>query len=412
MTLFGKTVVLMMSEISVNILVWIVAVLVFRHSGGAQYRRTLSLALVAWTTGLRHGLDADHISAIDNATRRIVSAGDQIRRPVTVGLFFSLGHSTIVFATTIAVAVSVGVADHLDVYGNVGGVIGAAISGSFLVLIGCINSFILYRTYRRLCAAKRGENTANEVHFNGLITRLAMPILRSVDRPWKLYPVGLLFGLGFDTASSIALLSAAILAQQGEGGNTSDVILLAFLFTAGMTLVDSADSCLMIWAYAPDTNLRRSRFAIRQKASEDAVTDVQDSQKADTEQQDDRTHAQNAVPHLIEGNETRQVIELSASKLSILLTLLSIMIAFAIGVIVLLGLIGDRCSSCSQAADRQEESGNGGLAGRWWLTWRRANENSGYVGAGIVGVFAVLMAVWFVSRYILSKRRVRSSARQ
>lgn len=376
-----------------------------------------------------------------------------MRRPVTVGLFFSLGHSTIVFAATVAIAISAGVADHFDGFGNVGGIIGASISGSFLILIGCINAVILYKTIRRLQAAKRKakeepmneesrtveENSKENNRFNGIMTRVAMPILRSVDRPWKMYPVGILFGLGFDTASSIALLSVAVIAQQQQrknagtenGSSDASVILLALLFTAGMTLVDSLDSCLMIWAYAPDLPKKvgwRERLAIWRDVKEMQangalqdtvnvlgkqpeprnVTDT-DVEKEKGESNDTPAKAKKDT----EGTEKeidRISLDASASRISLVLTLLSILVAFAIGLIVLMGLIGEQCSQCARAADEQEENGNGGLAGRWWLGWRQANDNSGYVGAGIVGTFAVSVVVWYLVRFIIHRRKQKKAS--
>lgn len=420
-------------------------------------------------------------AAIDNATRRIVSVPQivkdaqgvqiitqRVRRPVTVGLFFSLGHSTIVFATTVAIAISADVANHLDGFGDVGGIIGASVSGSFLILIGCINTVILYTTWRRLQRAKQTQEqgadaeaqgkptTHSESHFNGLMTRVAMPILRSVDRPWKMYPVGILFGLGFDTASSIALLSVAAIAQQDADGrdrNDAKVVLLAFLFTAGMTLVDSADSCLMIWAYAPDVRRDgRKKFAIweedersghgdaakrssphdaplqmeadgkdrsackekREVAKEEGGKDIDQTPNDDDQvPTDNNTHALQSkddvavcVPQT--DLEPADSIDVSASRMSLLLTLLSILVAFAIGLIVLMGLIGDECARCAAAADKQEQTGDAGLEGRWWLAWRKANDNSGYVGAGIVGAFALSVLVWVAWRWLLRVRARRS----
>lgn len=392
-------------------------------------------------------------TAIDNATRRIVSVPQTVkdgdgnlsmrqRRPVTVGLFFSLGHSTIVFATILAIAISVNVADNLDGFGDVGGIIGASVSGSFLFLIGCINTVILYRTWRRLQASKKrmaqGEvskdEDASHTDFHGIMTRLAAPILRSVDRPWKLYPIGVLFGLGFDTASSIALLSVTALAQQDSlgGSGTAKVVLLAFLFTAGMTIVDSADSCLMIWAYAPDMSARKfswfQKDAFGQQDALEATEKMErgvlssDEEKGVPEEKEGREHTKvkeeplrehDAPPqpqhtaHQAYMEEKEPVptrwnasLDTSASKISLVLTLLSIMVAFAISIIVLVGLIGDQCARCSAAADRQEQSGDGGLEGRWWLAWRQANDNSGYVGAGIVGVFALCVVGYFGGTYI------------
>jgi high-affinity nickel-transport protein len=397
------------------------------------------------------------IQAIDNATRRIVSvplAGPEgvsrIRRPVTVGLFFSLGHSTVVIATIIAIAVSAGVASGLDGFGNVGSIIGPAVSGSFLILIGCINSYILYQTWKRY----KGETSldASKSHFNGIMTRLAMPLLRTVDRPWKLYPVGVLFGLGFDTASSIALLSVAIIAQnsgQGNGSGNTSVVLLAFLFTAGMTMVDSIDSCLMIWAYAPDlTSKGKMRTGIWEAGKTQEEIDVIeeaieylpeqiDDQKEEIEIRKDEAQMKDvnlerdgsrievkalaAEKENIEkikstpsnhqeatvATDLRSKIDRSASQLSIILTTLSIIIAFAVGIVELLGLIGQQCARCTRAADLQESSGKGGLEGRWWLTWRRANDNFGYIGAAIVGLFAVAVSAYFIARWMLSKRQRR-----
>ena len=396
------------------------------------------------------------IQAIDNATRRIVSiplAGPQgvsrIRRPVTVGLFFSLGHSTVVIATIIAIAVSAGVASGLDGFGNVGSIIGPAVSGSFLILIGCINLYILYQTWKRY----KGETSldASKSHFNGIMTRLAMPLLRTVDRPWKLYPVGVLFGLGFDTASSIALLSVAIIAQnsgQGNGSGNTSVVLLAFLFTAGMTMVDSIDSCLMIWAYAPDLTSKgkirvglweaektqeeievieeaieylpnqigdqKERIEIKDEAQmkevrlDQAKSEIEvkalAAEKDDTEKVD-FLPSNNEEPTNI--TDVRGKVDRSASQLSIILTTLSIIIAFAVGIVELLGLIGQQCARCNRAADFQESNGRGGLEGRWWLTWRRANDNFGYIGAAIVGLFAVAVSAYFIARWMLSKRQRR-----
>ncbi|PWN32947.1 NicO-domain-containing protein [Meira miltonrushii] len=450
LSLMARTILLILAEILVNALLWIITAIVFLKGPGDGHR-ILGLALVAWTTGLRHGLDADHISAIDNAIRRIVSVpqmltisspnGDNeqiscMRRPVTVGLFFSLGHSTIVFAATVAIAISAGVANNFDGFGNVGGIIGASISGSFLILIGCINAVILYKTVRRLQVAKKKAkdeevNPGEENHrFNGIITRVAMPILRSVDRPWKMYPVGVLFGLGFDTASSIALLSVAVIAQQQQrknagtedSSNDASVILLALLFTAGMTLVDSADSCLMIWAYAPDLPKKsgwRERLAIwrdkKEIQSNGALQDTVNIHKDDDKkEQPNETppdeKRENEEPEKVTNELNRVSLDASASRISLVLTLLSILVAFAIGLIVLMGLIGEQCSQCTRAADEQEETGNGGLAGRWWLAWRTANDNSGYVGAGIVGTFAVSVILWYFIRYTVRKLKSKKAS--
>jgi high-affinity nickel-transport protein len=179
------------------------------------------------------------------------------RLPLTCGLFFSLGHSTIVIVVNIAIAISASVYDKLDGFGEVGGVIGASVSSSFLFLVACINSYFLIgavRHRRRAKARARAGLPPEDVQAQagGCLVRACAPLLRAVDRPWKLYPVGLLFGLGFDTASSIALLAMSALAAKGPHGSVSGgrIVVLPFLFTAGMSLVDSLDSVLMLYAYA------------------------------------------------------------------------------------------------------------------------------------------------------------------
>ncbi|KAG8869720.1 hypothetical protein FRC20_000964 [Serendipita sp. 405] len=201
-------------------------------------------------------LDADHISAIDNATRGLINLG---QLPTTCGLFFSLGHSTIVVAFIIAIAISSDVYDRAGGFGDVGGIIGASISGSFLFIIGTVNSVILYRIIqdrRRIAGFKKKglpvPEESEHIHTTFLV-RILSPITKIVDRPWKMYPVGVLFGLGFDTASSIALLAVSALAKrdaQGKGIPTSSIVILPLLFTSGMTLIDSLDSVLMLYSYS------------------------------------------------------------------------------------------------------------------------------------------------------------------
>jgi len=144
LTLFGRSLLLMSSLVLVNVLCWTVAGILFGRNADTQ--PFLGLALLAWTLGLRHALDADHISAIDNATRGLINMG---QLPVTCGLFFSLGHSTIVIAVNVAIAISTSIYEKLDGVGEVGGIIGAAVSGSFLFIVGLANSIILWRIIRQ-----------------------------------------------------------------------------------------------------------------------------------------------------------------------------------------------------------------------------------------------------------------------
>ncbi|KAH9997971.1 high-affinity nickel-transport protein-domain-containing protein, partial [Russula vinacea] len=144
LTLFGRSVVLIGCELLVNAACWTVAGILF--GGRKDTQQVLGLALLAWTIGLRHALDADHISAIDNATRGLISLG---QLPVTCGLFFSLGHSTIVIAVNVAIAISTDVADKIDGVGQVGGVVGSSVSACFLFIVGLANSIILHRVLRK-----------------------------------------------------------------------------------------------------------------------------------------------------------------------------------------------------------------------------------------------------------------------
>jgi len=202
LTLFGRSVLLVTCELLANAICWIVAGILFGKN--ADTRPVLSLVLLAWTLGLRHALDADHISAIDNATRGLIGLG---QLSVTCGLFFSLGHSTIVVVITVAIAVSANVYNNLGGVGNVGGIIGAAVSGSFLFIIGLANSIILWKIIRRRRQDKiREQHRANgevveEVSYglnenHMLMMRILGPIITFVNRPWKMYPVGVMFGLG------------------------------------------------------------------------------------------------------------------------------------------------------------------------------------------------------------------------
>lgn len=211
----------------------------------------LGTALLAYTFGLRHAVDADHISAIDNATRKLVQ---ERKTPLGVGLFFSLGHSTVVVALTLAVAIgAVVVKDRLPALQHTGTLIGTSVSACFLLLIAAINLAALLDIFGALARARRGETYENhdleeKLNRRGLMGRLFAPLLRIVDKSWKMYPIGVLFGLGFDTATEVALLGIAAV-EAGKGLPVVDILLFPLLFTAGMALVDTTDGILMIGAY-------------------------------------------------------------------------------------------------------------------------------------------------------------------
>ncbi|PWB96429.1 HoxN/HupN/NixA family nickel/cobalt transporter [Homoserinimonas hongtaonis] len=214
----------------------------------------VGIAVTAYVLGVKHAFDADHIAAIDNTTRKLVD----LKKPaVGVGLFFSLGHSTVVFlmAALLALGVSWAVgltADGNDVR-NALGVFGTMVSGVFLLLIGLINAVAFVGIYRVWKASKAGTLNEGELdrHLEGrgFISKILGPMMKTIDRPGKMYMVGFLFGLGFDTASEIALLVLA-----GTGAATGlpwyAVLCLPIIFAAGMSLFDTLDSTAMVKAYA------------------------------------------------------------------------------------------------------------------------------------------------------------------
>jgi nickel/cobalt transporter (NiCoT) family protein len=222
---------------------------------GASHPGFLALGGLAYTFGLRHAFDADHISAIDNTTRKMLQSG---RKPVGVGFFFSLGHSTVVFLIAVALGFAVkwvvqGVVSDGGQMRSIGGVVGTAVSGTFLVLIGILNLVILIdivRVYRKM---RRGEfdrdGLEHELVSGGVMSRLFGRIFRVIEHSWQMYPVGFLFGLGFDTASEVALLAISAGAA-AQGLPFGAVVSLPVLFAAGMSLMDTMDGAFMSKAYS------------------------------------------------------------------------------------------------------------------------------------------------------------------
>ena len=228
-----------------NVLAWILAFIAFAKSPAL-----LLLALTAYTFGLRHAFDADHISAIDNVTRKLMQEGKQ---PIGVGLFFSLGHSTVVVVMTILIALASVAVQNFESLKAIGGLVGTLISSIFLFLIAAINIVILIDIFKTFNAVRRGgeyndvslDETLNQ---RGLMGRFFRPLLKMTDSSWKMYPVGLLFGLGFDTATEVGLLGIAA-STAGKGIPVVAILIFPVLFTAGMSLLDTTDSILMLGAY-------------------------------------------------------------------------------------------------------------------------------------------------------------------
>ena len=229
-----------------NIGAWAWALIAFR-----DYPLQLGTAFLAYTFGLRHAVDADHIAAIDNVTRKLMQEG---KRPAAAGFFFSLGHSTVVWLGTIAIALATAAfKDKIDAFKTIGGVAGTLVSASFLFALAIMNIFILAAVYKTFQHVKAGGTYAEEdldmlLSGGGFFSRLFRPLLRSVGQSWHMYPLGLLFGLGFDTATEIGLLGLSA-AGASQGMSLWSILVFPALFTAGMSLVDTTDSVLMLKAY-------------------------------------------------------------------------------------------------------------------------------------------------------------------
>jgi nickel/cobalt transporter (NiCoT) family protein len=305
-----------------NALAWIWALVEFR-----DYPVLLGTASLAYTFGVRHGVDPDHIAAIDNVTRKLMQEG---KRPLYAGFFFALGHSTIVVIASVLVALSVAALQaKFEGFREIGGVIGTSVSALFLLGIALANIVILVSVYRVFAAVKRGdrllEDDLHEVLAQrGLLGRVLRSLFGIITKSWHMYPLGLLFGLGFDTASEIGLLG--ISAGQGSAGlPVWSILVFPALFTAGMSLVDTTDGVLMVNAYgwAFIKPIRKLYY-------------------------------------------------------NLTITLISIVVAFLIGSVEALGLLGDKL----------------GLAGGFWDFLGALNDNFGALGYLIVGIFATS---WLIS---------------
>jgi len=306
----------------------------YRLSAGATFG--LGTGTLAMTLGMRHAFDADHISAIDNTTRKLMAEG---KRPMSVGFFFSLGHSTIVFLLAVLLNFGIRALDDQVRNGsstlhNVTGIVGTSVSGTFLYVIAVLNVIILasiVKAFRDMRAGRYDEaELERQLQQRGLMNRFFGPLARRVDAPWKMYPVGVLFGLGFDTATEVALLVLSGTAV-ASGLPFWAILSLPILFAAGMSLFDTLDGCFMNFAYgwAFSRPIRKVYY-------------------------------------------------------NMVVTGLSVAVAFIIGSVELLGLIGQEAN----------------LSGGFWSTM--ANFNINTAGFVIVGLFvmtwAVALAVWRFGR--------------
>jgi len=242
----GKVIGIYVFLIAVNLGAWAWALIAF-HSRPVL----LGTALLAYGFGLRHAVDADHIAAIDNVTRKLMQEG---KHPVGVGFFFSIGHSLVLLIGTVIIAITVmSLQSGFESFNNIAGIIGTLVSGTFLLVMAALNLVVardVYKTYRHV----RGGGVYDEDSFNillanrGFIARILKPLFRLIGQSWQMLPVGFLFGLGFDTVTEVSLLSVAA-TEASKGLPIWSILAFPALFSAGMSLIDTTDGILMLGAY-------------------------------------------------------------------------------------------------------------------------------------------------------------------
>jgi nickel/cobalt transporter (NiCoT) family protein len=400
--------------IAVNLVVWAICGLIL-----SRHTHLLGTAALAYSLGLRHALDADHISAIDLMTRRLIATG---QKPVTVGTFFSLGHSTIVVITSIVVAATAaGIAGRFDSFGTVGGIIGTSVSAAFLILLGIMNAYILYKLImqiKKIIRLQPGHEAAEawKVEGGGVFFRLLKRMFKLIDRPWKMYPLGVLFGMGFDTSSEIALLGISSI--QGAKGTPYWLILIfPVLFTAGMCLVDTTDGALMMSLYvAPmgmtDNEKGASTEDVSQQQGSCAELDTASSTNEPMILTDiesvvpPRAMIDTPAPTIGPQSSTADSTELGGRVkdpltflyYSIVLTTLTVICAIVIGVIQLLSLVLNVANP----------------KGHFWDGVAAAGDSYEIIGGAICGMFIIVgglsTVVYKPWRRWVDKERVRLQA--
>jgi high-affinity nickel-transport protein len=232
--------------IAANIAVWAWALMTFR-----DHPVLLGTALLAYSFGLRHAVDADHIAAIDNVTRKLMQEG---KRPVSVGFWFAVGHSAVVVGLALAIAITTTeLSTHFDSLKGFGDIVGTLVSTLFLFLIAGMNVVILVNIWKAFRRVRGGGTFADDdfdllLNNRGLLARLFRPLFSLVSRSWHMLPLGFLFGLGFDTATEVGLLGISA-TQAGQGMSIWSIMVFPALFAAGMTLIDTTDGVLMLGAY-------------------------------------------------------------------------------------------------------------------------------------------------------------------
>ena len=334
----GRTIGIYAFLVVANAAAWIWAFLLFH-----EQPILLGTALIAYGFGLRHAVDPDHIAAIDNVTRKLIQDG---QRPVTVGLWFAIGHSVVVAlgAGVIALA-SVAMQGSFQEFREVGGIISTCVSALFLFVIAGINLVVLRAVYRSFRSVRRGEAYVEEdfnqlLNSRGLLARLFRPMFRLVTRGWHMLPLGFLFGLGFDTATEISLLGIAA-TEAAKGVSLSAIMVFPALFAAGMALIDTTDGVLMLHAY-----------------------------------------------------DWAFVKPIRKLYYNLTITLVSVVVAFVIGGIEALGLIGDKLQ----------------LAGWFWGSIGTLNDNFNTLGFVIIAVFAASWAISVAVYYARGYDRIETKS--
>ncbi|OAN52510.1 MULTISPECIES: HoxN/HupN/NixA family nickel/cobalt transporter [unclassified Sphingobium] len=236
---------LMGALVAANVAVWLWAIAQF-HAQPLM----LGTALLAWGLGLRHAVDADHIAAIDNVTRKLMQDG---QRPITVGFWFAIGHSAIIAVASVTIALTASALSRFESFREIGGVVATSVSALFLFTIAVMNLMILRSVWKSFAHVRAGGAYVEEdldllLGNRGLLSRLFRPMFRLVRRSWHMAPLGFLFGLGFDTATEVAILGLSA-SQAADGVAIGTVLVLPALFAAGMALVDTADGVVMLGAY-------------------------------------------------------------------------------------------------------------------------------------------------------------------
>ncbi len=309
---------------------WVWARVAFQH-----YPLLLGTSLLAYSFGLRHAVDADHIAAIDNVTRKLMQEG---KRPVLVGFMFSMGHSTMVIIGAAAIAGATVFLQHrVDFLRGIGGVIGTVVSAVFLFAIAIANLIVLRSIRASFAKVRRGEPYQTEdfdllLADRGMLSRLFRPMFHMISQSWHMYPLGVLFGLSFDTATEVGMLGISA-AEASKGLPFGSILIFPTLFAAGMSLVDTTDNILMLGAYG---------WAF--------------------------------------------VKPVRKLYYNMTITAVSVLVAFVVGGIEVLGLVGEHFGSEDM----------------FWVATAKLNANFGTLGYTIIGLFA---ASWILSIAIYKWRR-------